>query len=286
MPTHPRRISDIKPLITNLAQTSHYQVQFGSLPPELSSYLLGKGVDSRFIAEDAGLLCYSAILPTTSLATANISGNFTGITENFAHTRQYDSISLDFYVDKNYKALKFLECWMEFIASGSTNPVGLDNENVPISMNANNYFVRMQYPKFYKANSVKIVKFDRDYKREIEYNFRGLFPSSISSIQVSYVASDTLKMSATFQYDRYIAGKATSLSQLIGNNNNLNPNNPQLQQSNINSVKSLDEISKKIIDSQQQVFSNDYSKVFGTPNPSLSNQSNQTTTIGESWKAF
>ena len=49
MPTQPRRISDIKPLITNLAQTSHYQVQFGSLPPELSSYLLGKGVDSRLL---------------------------------------------------------------------------------------------------------------------------------------------------------------------------------------------------------------------------------------------
>jgi hypothetical protein len=280
----PRRISDIKPLFTNLAQTSHYEVKFGTMPPELQTYLLRKGVSSRFIAEDAGLLCYSAVLPTTSLMTANISGNFTGITENFAHTRQYDSISLDFYVDKNYQTLKFLECWMEFIASGSTNPIGLTDENAPISTNVNNYFIRMQYPEYYKANSVKIIKFDRDYNREIEYNFRGLFPSSISSIQVSYISSDTLKMSATFQYDRYIAGRATSLSQLVGDNNNINPNNPQASQSNINSIQSLDDINKKIIDSQKQVFNTDYSKVFST-SPSSSNQSNQTTS-GDWWRTL
>ena len=157
------------------------------------------------------------------------------------------------------------------------------NENAPISVNANNYFIRMQYPAFYKANAVKIVKFDRDYKKEIEYNFRGLFPSAISSIQVSYVSSDTLKMSATFQYDRYIAGKSTSLSQLIGNNNNLNPNNPKVSQSNINSVQSLDDISKKIVDSQKQVSNTDYSKVFTPSSPS--NQSNQTTS-SDWWRAL
>jgi len=216
----PRRISDIKPLFTNLAQTSHYEVKFGTMPPELQTYLLRKGINTRFIAEDAGLLCYSAILPTTSLMTADISGNFTGITEHFAHTRQYDSISLEFYVDRNYQTLKFLECWMEFIASGSTNPQGLGGENVPIGVGGDNYFIRMQYPEYYKANSVKIIKFDRDYRKEIEYNFRGLFPSAISSLQVGYTQSDTLKMSATFTYDRYIAGRANSLDIFQGIDNN------------------------------------------------------------------
>lgn len=220
MAVRPRRISDIKPLFTNLAQTSHYEVKFGAMPPELQSYLLRKGINTRFVAEDAGLLCYSAILPTTSLMTADISGNFTGITEHFAHTRQYDSISLDFYVDKNYQTLKFLECWMEFIASGSTNPQGLGGENIPIGVGGDNYFIRMQYPEYYKANSVKIIKFDRDYNKEIEYNFRGLFPSAISSLQVGYTQSDTLKMSATFTYDRYIAGRASSLDIFQGIDNN------------------------------------------------------------------
>jgi hypothetical protein len=213
VPVTPRKISDIKPLLTNLAQTSHYEVRFGTLPPKLMIYLASKGVDTRFIAESAGLLCYSASLPTTQLASFTVDGNYMGIQEKFAHTRQYDTISLDFYVDSDYRMLNFLECWMEFIASGSS-----------VSQNLDGYFARMQYPSYYKTNQTTIVKFDRDYRKEVEYNFRGLFPAAISSIPVSYVTTDVLKVSASFSYDRYIAGRTLSLNQsIIGDNNNLDP---------------------------------------------------------------
>ena len=226
----PRRISDIKPLLTNLAQTSHYEVQFGTLPPQLMGYLSRKGINPRFIAEGAGLLCYSAVLPTTTLGSFTVDGNYMGVQEKFAHSRIYSEITLDFYVDNDYQILNFLECWMEFIASGSYNNQGLAGENAPINQNVNNYFVRMQYPQYYKANQVRILKFDRDYRREIEYNFRGLFPLNMSSIPVSYVASDTLKVSVSFQYDRYIAGRTSTFDQfVVGDNNNLNP----LQRQNI-----------------------------------------------------
>jgi hypothetical protein len=213
-----RRISDFKPLFTNLAQTSHYEVRFGGLHPRLTSYLGRKGISSRFIAEDAGLLCHSAVLPTTQLATANITGNFMGITEKFAHTRQYNEISLDFYVDRNYNAIKFMESWMEFIASGSNNPI--DSALQPISQNRTDYISRMQYPEYYKSNSTKITKFDRDYGQEIEYSFIGLFPYQIASIPVTYASSEVLKMTAVFQYDRYIAGKSLSLNEFNQDNNN------------------------------------------------------------------
>lgn len=228
----PRRIADIKPLLTNLAQTSHYEVQFGTLPPQLMSYLSRKGINPRFIAEGAGLLCYSAVLPTTTLGSFTVDGNYMGVQEKFANSRIYSEITLDFYVDSNYQMLNFLECWMEFIASGSYNNQGLIGENAPINQNVNNYFVRMQYPQYYKANSMRILKFDRDYRREIEYNFRGLFPLNISSIPVSYVSTDTLKVSASFQYDRYIAGKTSTFSQFIsGDNNNQDPHQLQSIQS-------------------------------------------------------
>jgi hypothetical protein len=42
----------------------------------------------------------------------------------------------------------------------------------------------------------------------------------MSSIPVSYSSSDILKMSVTFEYDRYIAGRSLSLNEIIGNNNN------------------------------------------------------------------
>jgi len=52
----------------------------------------------------------------------------------------------------------------------------------------------------------------------------------MSSIPVSYSPSEILKMSVTFEYDRYIAGKSLSLNEIVGNNNNnqINNNNNQL----------------------------------------------------------
>lgn len=221
----PRSISSIKPLLTNLAQTSHYEVRFNALPFQLTNYLLQRGINQRFIAEEVGLLCFSASLPTTQLGTAQILGNHMGIQEKFAHTRIFDTITLDFYVDKNYNTLKFLEHWMEFIASGSHNPI--NGVSAPVSQASQAYFIRMQYPEYYKSNSTKIVKFDRDYNAEIEYNFIGLFPSSISSLPVSYTSSDILKVSATFQYDRYIAGRSQSLPIYLNFDNNKQSNQTQ-----------------------------------------------------------
>ena len=122
-----------------------------------------------------------------------------------------------------------MESWMEFIASGSNNPIG--SPLAPIGQNRKDYIYRMQYPEYYKSDRTTITKFDRDYNKEVEYTFIGLFPSAISSIPVSYSSSDTLKMSVTFEYDRYIAGKSLSLNEVIGDNNN-NQNNNSNQNNN------------------------------------------------------
>lgn len=220
MAIKPRRISDFKPLFGNLAQTSHYQVIFGGLPVPLTGYLLRRGVTPAFISENAGLLCYSASLPTTSFAPKAVDGNFTGVTENFAVSRVYSQIGLDFYVDSNYQVMKFLEHWMEFIASGSHNPI-TDPPIGTVNQLRTNYFVRMQYPEYYKSNYTRIIKFDRNYKTELEYRFIGLWPLSISSPVVSYVESDILRVSASFQYDRYLAGPSLSINQVFGNDNNI-----------------------------------------------------------------
>ena len=209
MPTR-KKISDFKPLVTNLAQTSHYQVIFGGLNDGLSNYLDARGVDTRFITESAGLLCSSASIPGSSLATADINGNFMGVQEKMAHTRIFTQMQLEFYVDSDYRMIKFLEHWMEFIASGSGQNPG-----------TNEYYYRMQYPSAYKSNSTKIIKFDRDYKRELEYNFIGLFPINMSSVPIQYGSSDILKVSVAFNYERYIPGKISSKDQKAGTSNNM-----------------------------------------------------------------
>ena len=209
----PRRISDFKPTFTNLAQTSHYQVIFGGLPLGVRQHLNVREVNYRFITETSGLLCSNAVLPGAALATAQVVGNYAGVTENMAHTKIFNKINLEFYVDNQYKSLKFLEHWIEFIANGS----GEDQSR-------KDYFFRMEYPDDYKAYQTKIIKFDRDYKEEMIYNFYGMFPQQLKSIPVKYEGSQVLKATATFMFDRYSAGRFSSYDRYRGNYNNLKAN--------------------------------------------------------------
>ena len=210
----PRRISDFKPTLTNLAQTSHYQLSFGGLPLGLRQHLNVRGLDYRFITETSGLLCSNAVLPGSANAIANIRGNFTGVVENMSHARIFTEIVLEFYVDREYKALKFFEHWIEFIANGS----GEDQSK-------KNYYFRMEYPDDYKTYGAKLIKFDRDYKEEMQYNFYGLFPRNLSNTPVKYEGSEVLKVSVSMAFDRYSAGKYSSYNRYRGDYNNIKAEN-------------------------------------------------------------
>ena len=75
----------------------------------LRQHLNVRGVDYRFITETSGLLCNNAVVTgAATLATSQIVGNFMGVTENMTHTKIFTEINLEFYVDKEYKVLKFL----------------------------------------------------------------------------------------------------------------------------------------------------------------------------------
>lgn len=211
-----RKITDFIGLVADTAQTSHYELSFDGLSGGLSRFLTSKGVDKDFILRNAGLLCSNAALPGTTLQTHETDHNFTGVTERFANRRIFVDINLQFYVDKEYKMLKFMEHWIDYITNGS--------EITGINKDQEGYFYRMRYPRErtdgYKCDRIKLVKFDRDYKNQIEYTFFGMFPRSLDSTPVQYGDSQTLKISVNFSYERYICGKVTSLSRNIGSNEN------------------------------------------------------------------
>ena len=211
-----RKITDFIGLVADTAQTSHYELSFDGLSGGLSRFLTSKGVDKDFILRNAGLLCSNAALPGTTLQTHETDHNFTGVTERFANRRIFVDINLQFYVDKEYKMLKFIEHWIDYITNGS--------EITGINKDQEGYFYRMRYPRErtdgYKCDRIKLVKFDRDYKNQIEYTFFGMFPRSLDSTPVQYGDSQTLKISVNFSYERYICGKVTSLSRNIGSNEN------------------------------------------------------------------
>ena len=201
----PRGISDILPKLQNVAQTSKFLVKFVLPRGECRSYLRKKGVNDRFISDDVGLLCSDAVLPGSAMATVNTAGDYQGVIERFANTRNFTEVNFDFYVDTDYKSLKFLEHWMEFISSGS----GVDPSG-------DSYYFRMRYPDEYKSNDTRIVKFEKNHFQFLEYRFVGLFPKALNSTRVSYQNSQVLKATATFSFDRYICGESSSLARSLG----------------------------------------------------------------------
>jgi len=185
-------------LMGPLAQTNHFLVTISSLTPEVETYIQNYSDASdfrRFLAERGGILCSDASLPTTSYATAEVKDNFMGIPQQYAHTRIYTDIDFTFYVDENYTLLKIFEGWMEYISSGS---------NRLMEQQTKSYYRRMRYPDSYKCNTLYINKFEKNFKRSIRYQFVNAFPKSMSSVPVSYGPADILKVTVSFNYDRYI----------------------------------------------------------------------------------
>lgn len=193
-----RYASDVKKIFGNLSQTNQYLVNFSNLTTvggnkELLDHIKGFGVDTDFISRNSGILCSEASLPGSSLATAEVKDNFMGIPQEFAHTRLYADIDFTFYVDHDYNNLRFFEGWIDYIGSGSG-----------INQLQGNYYRRMRYPDKYKCQTMSITKFERDFKSRIDYLFINAFPKLVTAVPVSYGQADILRVSVSFNYDRYV----------------------------------------------------------------------------------
>jgi len=209
--------SDVKKIFGNLSQTNHYLVNFSTLTTvggnkELLDHIKGFGVNTDFISRNSGLMCSEASLPGSSLATAEVKDNFMGIPQEFAHTRLYTDIDFTFYVDDCYENIILFEGWIDYISSGS------ETKEDDLS-----YYRRFRFPEGengYKIETMYITKFEKSYnktKRKIYYQFKNVFPKTMTSIPVSYGPADLLKVNVTFNYDRYIMNYK-------GNNSKPSPN--------------------------------------------------------------
>ena len=228
----PRRISDIMPKIQNVSLSSNFLVKFVLPRGECRSFLRRKGINDRFISDNVGLLCSDAVLPGSAMASLNTAGDFQGMVEKFAHTRNFTQVNFDFMVDNQYKSLKFLEHWMEFISGRSNGDPSSDT-----------YFFKMAYPTEYKSNDTRIVKFERNHSQFLEDRFIGLFPLSLNSTRVSYQNSQVLKATATFSFDRYVCGESSSLARALGLDlNNAGGRSGNARNINYNDAKALDDI--------------------------------------------
>ena len=197
-----------------VAQTNYYLLNFSGFANQgplgdLTKHLKENfGVDTDHILNKTGMMCSEATLPGSSLATAEVKDNFMGIPQEYAHTRLYTDIDFTFYIDRSYTNLKFFEGWIDYIASASETrgPIG-DGADIYSS----NYYRRMRYPDSYKCSSMFITKFEKDIGGPtIRYQFINAFPKLVTAVPVSYGGADVLRVSVSFNYDRYIVNPTAS----------------------------------------------------------------------------
>lgn len=194
-------MSTLKSRILNPALTSFYSVDI--VPPSdlLSKINSELGLD--YDKELFELTCIEASLPGSQLATIEIDNDYMGVSQKNIYRRMYDtSIDLTFLVtkDSNYQQIRFFEMWMKY-ASG---------EDIIGRMDGPDFYTRIRYPEDYKSE-IKIAKYEKDLGSQLNtgsteflaYYFVDAFPISISSMPISYDASDILKVTTSISYSRY-----------------------------------------------------------------------------------
>jgi len=198
---------DPREVFGKISLSSHFQVSFEGFTKQIKDHLKDKyniPDPSGYMNRDGGILCSEASLPATSLATVQVNDNFMGIPQEFAHTRLYTDSDFTFYVSKNYTNLRIFEGWIDYISGGSETKEEDDRTETDLK----NYYRRMRYPDFYKVSTMYITKFERDFNKEgssrIDYRFINAFPKSIAAVPVSYDQAQLLKVTVSFNYDRYI----------------------------------------------------------------------------------
>lgn len=187
----------VKALLLNNALTSHYVCKFQPPPPALTFIQQG-GVNyldanSQQLIE---LSCSEASLPGSSMMTNEINDDHTGVTERHAYRKQYDDrIDFTFYVDRNYDIITFFERWISYCAA----------ENDIEALNQRYYSYRVNFPDDYQTDALYVTKFERDvFGTALEYKFIRAYPISITSMPISYDASQLLKCTVSFTYIRYV----------------------------------------------------------------------------------
>ena len=216
-------IQGFKSKLLRPATTSNFYVEVGVPESDAMDYIKSR-LGGAFTLGEGGqqgtlnLLCTEAKLPGSSLATFEITSDFTGVTERHAHRRMFDaSIDLTFYVNSDqYLPIKFFEAWIDYIAGANLE-----------EQKSSSYHYRMHYADDYTSKQgLAVTKFERDsyapsdsgelgynpgdsYKptgSELRYNFIRSFPTAITSMPVSYEGTSLLKCTVSMTYVRYVIG--------------------------------------------------------------------------------
>ena len=183
---------------------------------DINAWLVSCGVlGSNLNSLRYEFMCNDTVLPGTTLTTSEEFGSRQGLTETFPTKRNFDPITMTFYVDSEYGIIRLFEEWINFI-----NPLydtegrrSTGNPRGGVDRFENNEFFRFRYPNTYKR-PIAVTKFERNFVRNTDggvsnptmltYKMLNAYPTNLTALPVTYEGSTITKTTVTFAYDRYV----------------------------------------------------------------------------------
>jgi len=206
------------------------------------------------------LFCSEAVLPGSTIETAEVRGLRQGVVQNYATYRSYPDITLTWYSQQDYYTNDVFNAWMEYIS-----PTRLADsrygDSTRTRRNDKASFRRLKYPEFYKCN-MQITSFSKNlleketrleekgspqFPNSITYFVENLFPTNIVASPLAYGKSELVKTSVTFKYEYYYidrtsrAGETFKVSDSGNNRRTDSMNDARASQGTDNAGRDFDD---------------------------------------------
>tara|TARA_B100001996_G_scaffold14734_1_gene12266 strand:- start:73 stop:954 length:882 start_codon:yes stop_codon:yes gene_type:complete len=206
------------------------------------------------------LFCSEAILPGSTIETAEVRGLRQGVVQNYATYRSYPDITLTWYTQQDYYTNDVFNAWMEYIS-----PTRLADsrygDSTRTRRNDKASFRRLKYPEFYKCN-MQITSFSKNlleketrlkekgspqFPSSITYFVENLFPTNIVASPLAYGKAELIKTSVTFKYEYYYidrtsrAGETFKVSDSGNNRRTDSMNDARASQGTDNAGRDFDD---------------------------------------------
>lgn len=180
---------------TGLAKTNRYRVTIAT--PSLMTGFMNSG---RLIT----LFCESTSLPGLIIRTTE--QRIMGEMREFPYIKQYDNITLSFYIDNNFEVKGFFDNWLNSV-SNTQNKI-------------------TSYYKDYIAPTVLIEVLPMDSEvSTYSITLHEAYPKGISPIQLSADSRDIAKIGVSLNY-KYYTTTETSVRESLSSSGGIRPNQP------------------------------------------------------------
>ena len=168
------------------------------------------------------LFCSEAVLPGSTIETAEVRGLKQGVVQNYATYRSYPDVTLTWYSQQDYYTNDIFNAWMEFI-SPTRIEGGKYGDSSRTRRNDAASYRRMKYPSSYKCD-MEITAFSKNlleketrleekgspqFPSSITYFVENLFPTNIVASPLAYGKSELVKTSVTFKYEYYYVDRTS-----------------------------------------------------------------------------